>query len=128
MAHVLQGDDLCPDLILRQLLARDMPVLRMVWAVYASIDAVVGKIEGSEHDDPVAIELPLDLLCQMEYLLVPVLKRAHEQERSLPVAESLEELRLRNHRIDELSILLMALRPCDCLLDLSIIDEILRLH
>ena len=68
VTHVLKGDDFLSYLILGELLPGDGLVLSVVRAVDAAVDTVVGEIQRSEHDDPVAVEVFLDLLAQIEYL------------------------------------------------------------
>ena len=69
MPHVLQGDDFGPDFLLGKLFPRDVLVLVMVGAVDAAVHAVVGKIEGREEDDAVAVKVFFDLLRQSVDLL-----------------------------------------------------------
>ncbi len=45
MSHILKSSDLSGDLLLCQLLARDMAVLAVVRAVNTAVDAVVGEVE-----------------------------------------------------------------------------------
>ena len=55
VSHILKRDNLCLDLLLRELLTRDVLVLHMVRTVDASVYAVVREIEGREHNYSVAV-------------------------------------------------------------------------
>ena len=86
--HVLQGDHLAANLVLRELLARDVPVLGVVRAVRAAIDAVVGKIERGKEHDAVAVVGELDLSRQLKDLLVELGDLAGEKDARLAVREA----------------------------------------
>ena len=65
VAHVLQGDNLGANLLLRELAARNVAVLRVVGAVKTPVHAVVGKVQRRKHNNAVAIKLVLDLVCKL---------------------------------------------------------------
>lgn len=56
MSHILQGDDLCPHLVLCQFFAGDVRIFAVVRTVDAAVDTVVGEVERRKQDDTVAIE------------------------------------------------------------------------
>ena len=101
MSHVLKGDDLAPDLVLGELLARDVLVLHVVGAVDAAVDAVVGEVERREHDDAVAVEVLLDLLGEGIDFGVLLGDVAVEEDSGLAVGESLAETCLVQDFVDE---------------------------
>ncbi len=70
VAHVLQGDDLAGHLLLGQLLSGDVLIFQMIRTVHAAVDAIIGQVQRREDDDPVAIKIFLDLLCQGIDLLI----------------------------------------------------------
>ena len=64
VSHILQGNYLLPDFLLRELLPGDVLVLYMIGAIHATVDAVVGQVQRCEHHNPVAVELLLDFTGQ----------------------------------------------------------------
>ena len=101
VSHVLKGNDLAPDLVLGELLARDVLVLHVVGAVDAAVDAVVGEVERREHDDAVAVEVLLDLLGEGVDFGVLLGDVAVEEDGGLAVGESLAETCLVQDFVDE---------------------------
>ncbi len=85
VAHVLQGDHLFADFFLREFLAGYALVLRVIRAVHAAVDAVVGQIERGEHHDAVAVEAPLDVLGQFKDLVHEIRFVAVKQDGGLAV-------------------------------------------
>ena len=73
----------------------------MVGAVEAAVDAVVREVEGREHDDAVAIEVPLDLPCQLVDLMVFVLQGAGQEHRGFPVGEAFFQAGFGDNLVDE---------------------------
>ena len=69
----------------------DVVVLMVVGTVDADVDAVVGQVQGGEHDDAVAVEIQLNLAGQ--FFDFPVLFRdvAVQQHRSVPVGQPLAQ-------------------------------------
>ena len=64
-------------------------VLGMIRAVSTPIHTVIGEVEGGEHNDAVAVKALLYLACQLECFFYQVWKLAVQQNRSLPVRQSL---------------------------------------
>ena len=101
VAHVLQRDDLPHDVLLGELLAGDVLVVVVVGAVTALVDAVVGEVEGGEHDDAVAVVLLLDLHRERVDFFDVGGVLALEQHRRLAVGEPLQRRGLLQNLIDE---------------------------
>ena len=53
-----------------------MLVLCVIWAILAAVDTIIGQIKRSKHNDTVAVELLLDLFCQLIDLLILVFQFA----------------------------------------------------
>ena len=87
VAHVLQGDDLRLDLLLGEFFPGDVLIFQMVGAVNTAVDAVVGKVEGGEHNDAVAIEVQLDLPGQVLHFLHLFGNVTGQKHRCLPVGK-----------------------------------------
>ena len=124
VSHILQGDDFPTDVFLRELLPRDVFILRVVRAVGAPVDAVVGQVERREHDDPVAVEVFFDLFRQLTDLLILFLDGTGQQDGSLPVGESFALLRLLDDGIDQFDIFFVFVCVGERLKDLFVIDKI----
>ena len=92
--HVLQGDDFRFYLLLGELLAEHGLVLRMVGAVGAPVDAVVGEVERREHDDSVAVYPLLEPAGQCEHPFVEVGKVAFQQDGGFAVGDALRRFGL----------------------------------
>ena len=133
MAHILEGNDLGAHLLLGQLLAGDLLVLQVVGAVDTAVDAVVGEVQGGEHDDAVAVEGQLDLLGDLVDLLDLLGNIAGQQDGRLAVGESRADVArlgllgsgLIQNGVDELHVALVGLGPGQCLADLAVVDEFL---
>ena len=69
MSHILKRNYLPPDFLLRQLLSGNVLVFHVVWTVHAAIHAVIRQIQRRKHDDPVSVEILLDLARQLKDLL-----------------------------------------------------------
>ena len=128
VTHVLQGDDLGADLLLGQLFSGDTLVLQVVGAVQTAVDAVVGQVQGRKHDDPVAVEVLLDLLGQGVDLLVAILQLTGQQHGGLPVGQTLAQLCLFDDGIDQLCVRLVGIGIGQGLLDFLMVDKLLGLH
>ena len=87
VAHVLQGDNLGADLLLGELAARNVAVLRVIGAVQASIHAVVGKVQRREQHDAVAVVGLLDVAGELTDLGVHLRVFAGQEHRGLSVGE-----------------------------------------
>ena len=128
VTHILQRDDLVLDLLLRELLAADVLVLRVVGAVDAAVDAIVGKIERREHDDTLAVEVLLDLLREGVDLLELFGIVAREKDARLTVVNALAQLRLFDDAVDQLHVVLVFVRIAEGVEDFSVVDEFLSLQ
>ena len=128
VAHVLQGDDFVSHFLLRQLLARYVAVLPVVGAVDAAVDAVVGQIQRREHDDAVAVELLLDLPGQRGDLRLHLGVFIGQQHGGFAVGKPLALARLVEDGADEGHVVLVQVGVGECVLDLLMVDELLRLH
>ena len=104
-----------------------MLVLQVVGAVGASIDAVVGQIEGGKHDDAVAVEILLDLLCQPIDLLVLLLNVAVQQNGGIPVGEPLSLFGFLQDFVYEGLIVFILLRKGQRLQNLLVVDKVVRM-
>ena len=107
VSHVLQCDDLCLDLLLCELDSRNGLVLSVIRAVCASVDAVVGKIKGSEKNDSVAVEILLDLLCKCIDLFVLFRNVACEQNGCVTVRKALALFGLLENGVDYFDVALV---------------------
>ena len=87
VAHVLQGDNLGANLLLRELAARNVAVLRVVGAVKTPVHAVVGKIERREQHNAVAVIGLLDVAGELADLGVHLRILAGQKHRGLAVSE-----------------------------------------
>ena len=128
VAHVLEGDDLGPDLVLRELFPGDVLVFGVVGAVQAAVDAVVGEIQGGEEDDAVAVKVLFDLLGQGVDLLIFVLQLTGEQDGGLPVTQTLARPGLLQDGADDLPVGLVGVGVGQAVQNLLVIDEFLRFH
>ena len=78
MPQVLQRDHFTANFVLRELLADDVFVFGVVWAVDAAVDAVIGKIEGRKEHDALAVDVLLYLDRGVENSLVAVREVARQ--------------------------------------------------
>ena len=123
VAHILQRAHLRSDLFLGQLLAGDVLVLGVVWAVNAAIDAVVGQIQRREHDDAVAVEVLLDLLSQGHDLGVFLRIVAGQEHGSFSVGQALAQLGLFEDLIDKGEIVFVGVGISQRIQDFLMVDE-----
>ena len=136
VAHVLQGDDLAPHVLLAELDAGDVLVLAVVGTVDAAVDAVVGEVERREHHDAVAVEGELDLLGELIHLLHLFGDLAGQQHGGLPVRQPCADRSgggvagagLFQQAVDEFDVVLVLLRVAERLLNLFVVDEFVRVH
>ena len=70
MPHVLQRDDLPFYFFLVQLFTGNVLVDAVVRAVYAAVNAVIGKIQRGKKNNAVAVKRLLDFFRQFEHLFV----------------------------------------------------------
>ena len=70
VAEVLQRNHLISDFFLRELLADNVLVLRVIRTVGAGVDAVVRKIKGREEHDARAVDLFLHIAGDAEDFFV----------------------------------------------------------
>ena len=124
VAHVLQRDDLRPDLLLGQLLSRDVLILTVIRTVDASVHAVIGQIQGREHDDPVAVKMLLDLFAQIKDLLYDRGILAFQQRCRLLVGQPLVLTALLQDLLHQFQIVLVLLGIGQRRPDLRIVDEL----
>ena len=78
------------DFLLGELPAGNRAVLGVVRAVCASVDAVIGQIQGGEKDDPVAVETVFDRSGERVDLLFQSGFVAVHQDGGFPVGQPLE--------------------------------------
>ena len=126
VAHVLQRDDFAADFVLRELFARNVFVLKVIRAVDAAVDAVVGEVQRREEDDAVAVEILLDLLRQRVDLLVLLLDVAVQKNGGFAVAQALAQLRLRDDLVDQFDIVLVLFRIVQRRKHFLMVDEFFR--
>ena len=127
VSHILQSRDFLTDLLLRQLLSADMLVLSMIRAVFASIDAVIRKIQRREQHDPVAIKFFFDFLRQSENFLMDAFILTFQKQRRFPVGKTFAVLRPLQDLSHILDIIFMFLCIAQSFLDFFVADEFLRL-
>ena len=123
--HILQRDDLAADLVLRELPAMDMLVLRMVGTVDAAVHAIIRQIERCKEHDALAVKLLLDLLGEREHPLDEIGRVDGEQQRRLAVRESFAIAGTRQKCLYECAIVFIILRPSERGEDFLMVDELL---
>ena len=107
VAEVLQSDDFAFDFFLRELLALDVLVLRVVRAVGAGVDAVVREVERRKENDAGAVDVFLHAHGRVEDLLVDVFQVAGEEHGRFTVREAAEGGRFFQKRIDQGTVVLV---------------------
>ena len=107
--------------------ADDVLVLRVVRAVGAAVDAVVGEVEGSEENDAGTVDVVLHGLGRFEDAGVAVFEFAGEENGGFAVGETLEGGGLLKNRFDQGAIVLVLVGPGQRGLDLVVVDELLGL-
>ena len=128
VAHVLQGNDLGADLILRELLAGNVAVLRMIGAIQAAVDAVVGEIERRKEHNAVAVKILLDLLGQGINLLVFVLEFAGKQHGGVAMRKALAPACLFQDGVDHRSVGFVRVGIGQAVQNFLVVDEFLSFH
>ena len=103
-----------------------MLIFDMIGAVGTAVDAVVGQIQRSEHDNPVAVKILFDLLRKLEDLFIFFLDLTGKQHRCFPVRKALPELRLFDQSVDHLYILLVLVCVGECVQNFLVVDKIIR--
>ena len=128
VTHILQCYDLPSHLFLGELLSGYMLILDVIRTIHTPIYTVVGQIQRREHNYSVAVEVLLDLLRQIIYLIYLVRHLTRKKHGCLPVGKPLPELCLLYDTVDKLLIVLVLIRIVQRLTDLAIIYEVLCLH
>ena len=123
--HILKCDDLPFNVLLRKLFSRDVFVLCMVRAVGAAVDAVVGQIQRCKHNDPVSVEIFLDLFCQFIDFLIFLLDGTGKKYGRLSVGESFPFLCLLDDGVDQFDVFLVLVCISESLEDLFMVDKII---
>ena len=85
MTHILESNNLVLNFLLSELLSCDMLVFVMIRAVNTAVYAIVGKIKRSKHNDSVAVESKLNLICELIHLLNLLGNVAGKEDGSLSV-------------------------------------------
>lgn len=127
VTEVLEGDHFATNLVLGEFLADDVLVLRVVRAVGAAVDAVVGEVEGSEENDAGTVDVLLHGLGRFEDAGVAVFEFAGEEDGGFAVGEALEGGGLFKNRFDQRTIVFVLVGPGQRVLDLFVVDELLGL-
>ena len=128
VAHVLQGDDFGPDFLLGEFFPRDVLVLMMVGAVDAAVHAVVGKVEGREEDDAVAVEVFFDLLRQGVDLLRLLGQFAGQENGGLTVGQAFEFLGFLDDAVYERGVVLVFVGVFEGSQNFLVVDEFIRVR
>lgn len=122
--HVLQGDDFRFYLLLGELLAEHGLVLRMVGAVGAPVDAVVGEVERREHDDSVAVYPLLEPAGQCEHPFVEVGKVAFQQDGGFAVGDALRRFGLVQYMLYQGAVVPVGPRVFHRFYYFAVVDEL----
>ena len=109
MSHILKRNYLLPNFLLRQLLSGNVLVFHVVWTVHAAIHAVIRQIQRRKHDDPVSVEILLDLTCQFKDLLHLFRNLTVKKHCRLTVAQPFSKPRLRQNPIDQFHVVFVLL-------------------
>ena len=100
-----------------------MLILHVIWAIYASVYAVIGEVQRGEHDYSVAVELLLYLDCEVLYSFIGLRNVALEQYGSLAVGKALAVLCTLEQREDQLTVSLVLLCVFDSVKDFLMVYE-----
>ena len=95
VTHILQSNYFSSNFLLGKLLASNMLILHMIRTVGATINAVVGKIQGSKHNDAVAVKIQLNLLCQLVNSLQDCFVLTRQKHGSFTIAQAFTLFSLR---------------------------------
>ena len=109
VSHVLQGNHFAANFFLSQLLAGNGFVLNVIRAVRTAVYAIVGQVEGSEHDNAVAIETLFDFPGERIDLFQELRVFAFQQYGCLPVVQALAGTCLFDEGTDQGSIIAVCL-------------------
>ena len=123
--HILQRDDLTANLVLCELLAMDVLVLRMVGTVNTAIHAIVRQIERCKEHDALAVKLLLDLLGEREHSLDEIRRVDGEQQRRLAVRQTPTVARTCQKCFYKRAIVFIILRPRERGENFLMVDELL---
>ena len=107
MAKVLQRNHFTLDFLHRELLAHDVLVLGMIWAVSAAVDAVVGKIQRRKKNDSLAVNMFLHLDGSIENALGDFRIVIGEQHRCFAVRQPLKGHHFVEQLIDQGCVILV---------------------
>ena len=109
MSHILKRNYLPADFLLRQLLSGNVLVFHVVWTVHAAIHAVIRQIQRRKHDDPVSVEILLDLARQLKDLLHLFRDLAVKKHCRLAVAQPFSKPRLRQNLVNQFHVVFVLL-------------------
>ena len=123
MPHILKGDHLPADLLLRQFFPADVIVAMMVGTIRTSIYTVIRKVQRRKHHNPVSIKALLDIFGQLPDLFIFLFQITFQQDSGLPVGDPFHLPRLFQNRADQLPVALIFLRKRKRLLNLRIVDK-----
>ena len=128
MTHILQSNDLIPDLFLGQLDSRNMFVFVMIRAISTSIHTIVRKIKRCKHDNTVTIKFLLDLHRKLPDLTIDLRIITLHQDCRLLVADSLCLFCLFQDFLHQRNIVLIFFCIIKRLQDLLMVNKLLCLQ
>ena len=109
MSHILKRNYLPADFLLRQLLSGNVLIFHVVWTVHAAIHAVIRQIQRCKHDDPVSVEILLDLARQLKELLHLFRDFAVKKHCRLAVSQPFSKPRLRQNLVNQFHVVFILL-------------------
>ena len=98
-------------------------VFGVIGAIDTSVDAIVGQIERSEHDDAVAVEFLFDFLGKFKGLFVELPVVTFKQESRFTMGESLAQGGLFKNLLYKLFVVLMLTGIMDSVVDFVVADK-----
>ena len=125
MPQVLQRDHFTANFVLRELLADDVFVFGVVRAVNATVDAMIGEVEGRKEHDTLAVDVLLYLDRSVKNRLVAVREIARQEDGGFAVSEAFALRCLMDEGFDERAVGLMFFRISERGFNLVVIDEVL---